>query len=140
MRRQSADQRMPLQHGGQMSSRKTRIYGGLLSGAFSYACSASQPASNVTTAEAAAAPSNSPPRGVAAPAMPGKNVPAIKVDTVGYPARWRKIAIFNVEPSAPVVKNEKGEVVLSIKPDRIQARGVDESSKDPVWQVDFSEL
>src|SRR5262245_31382682 len=46
----------------------------------------------------------------AAPAMPGKNVPAIKVNTVGYPASWRKLAIFNVEPRGAVVKDAAGKV------------------------------
>jgi endoglucanase len=75
-----------------------------------------------------------------APAMPGKNVPAIKVDTVGYPTDWRKLAIFNVPPSGAVVKDEAGKVVLSIEAADIVDKGVDESSKDPSWQVDFSRL
>src|SRR5688572_12868468 len=37
-------------------------------------------------------------QGKPAPAHPGKNVPAIKVDTVGYEADWKKLVIFNVEP------------------------------------------
>src|SRR2546421_5274338 len=80
-------------------------------------------------------------KGVAAPAMPGKNVPAIKVDTVGYETGWRKIAIFNVEPRNAVVKDAKsGATVLAIGASRIQARGLDEASQDQTWQVDFSEL
>src|SRR5437879_4290159 len=55
----------------------------------------------------------------AAPAMPGKNVPAIKVDTVGYPTEWRKIAIFNVEPRAAVVKDESGKIVLTFAANEI---------------------
>src|SRR5262245_41324337 len=106
---------MPLQHGDQMSSRNTRIWGAFLSGAVTCGCSASQPANDATAGRASTASSDSAPRGRAAPAMPGKNVPAVKVDTVGYPTRWKKIAVFNVEPKAPVVKNEKGEVVLAIK-------------------------
>src|SRR4051812_46009491 len=51
----------------------------------------------------------------AAPAMPGKNVPAIKVDTVGYPPAWRKLAIFNVAPVGAVVKDEAGKVVYTFK-------------------------
>jgi endoglucanase len=76
----------------------------------------------------------------AAPAMPGVNVPAIKVDTVGYPTTWKKVAIWNVEPKDAVVKDEAGKVVLKLTADKIVAKGVDESSKDPVWQVDFSDL
>ena len=29
--------------------------------------------------------------------MPGQNVSAIKVDTVGYPSGWTKLAVFNVD-------------------------------------------
>jgi endoglucanase len=78
--------------------------------------------------------------GVGAPAVPGKNVPAIKVDTVGYPASWKKIVVFNVPPEAAVVRDAKGNVALAIGPDQIVDRGVDAASKDPVWQVDISAL
>ena len=45
--------------------------------------------------------------------MPGVNVPAIKVNTVGYARSWRKIAIFNVEPKGAVVQDARtGAVVL----------------------------
>jgi endoglucanase len=77
---------------------------------------------------------------VAAPAMPGVNVPAIKVDTVGYPVGWRKIAIFNVEPKNAVVKAENGSVAHTFSKDEIAARGKDAASQDPVWQADFSKL
>jgi len=80
------------------------------------------------------------PAGKPAPAMPGVNVPAIKVDTVGYPGSWRKIAIWNVEPRNPVVKDASGKVVLQIPQSAISSRGVDAASKDPVWQVDLSQL
>jgi endoglucanase len=80
-------------------------------------------------------------KGVPAPAMPGKNVPAIKVDTVGYEASWRKIAIFNVEPKNAAVKDAKtGKTVLTIAGKHVEARGLDEASRDQAWQVDFSEL
>jgi endoglucanase len=80
-------------------------------------------------------------KGVAAPAVPGKNVPAIKVNTVGYQADWRKIAIFNVEPKKAVVKDAKsGKTVLEIGPKQIVAKGLDAASQDQAWQVDFSEL
>jgi len=79
-------------------------------------------------------------KGVPAPAMPGKNVPAIKVNTVGYPSSWNKIAIFNVEPKGAVVEDEKGKLVLKIGSQHIEARGTDKASLDPVWQVDFSAL
>src|SRR5262245_62092757 len=78
--------------------------------------------------------------GTAAPAMPGKNVPAIKVDTVGYPSSWPKIVVFNVEPKNARVVDAKGAVALTVAADKISARGVDKASLDPVWQVDISDL
>ena len=74
------------------------------------------------------------------PAMPGKNVPAIKVDTVGYPSGWPKMAVFNVNPKGAVIKTEKGKVAYKVKAADIHSFGVDPASKDPVWQVDFSAL
>jgi endoglucanase len=80
-------------------------------------------------------------KGVPAPAMPGKNVPAIKIDTVGYPTGWRKIAIFNVEPRNAVVKDARtGKTVLAIPAGKIAAHGLDAASQDQTWQADFSEL
>lgn len=76
----------------------------------------------------------------AAPAQPGKNVPAIKVDTVGYPLKWRKVAIFNVPPSGAVIKNEAGQVKYTFKPEDIANKGVDKASLDPTWQADFTAL
>jgi endoglucanase len=73
-----------------------------------------------------------------APAMPGVNVPAIKVNTVGYAPGWRKLAVFNVAPGNAVVRDATGAVVYTIRPADVVARGVDEASQDPVWQVDFS--
>ncbi len=78
--------------------------------------------------------------GTPAPAVPGGNVPAVKVDTVGFPVGWRKIVVFNVAPSGAVVKDEAGTVVLSVDPARVSARGLDLASQDPVWQVDLSDL
>ncbi len=81
------------------------------------------------------------PAARAAPAMPGINVPAIKVNTVGYERSWRKIAIFNVEPRRAVVQDARtGQVVRELGGSEIVARGIDPASGDPVWQVDFSEL
>lgn len=80
-------------------------------------------------------------QGTPAPAMPGVNVPTIKVDTVGYPWDWRKLAVFNVEPKAPTVVTEPGgEVVATLDASAVDARGVDPASKDEVWQVDFSSV
>jgi endoglucanase len=93
---------------------------------------------------AKSAPSSAPPAAdagfVAAPAMPGVNVPAIKVNTVGYAPGWRKVAIFNVEPKGAVVKAEDGYVVHTFIEAEISARGTDPASQDPVWQADFSKL
>jgi endoglucanase len=72
--------------------------------------------------------------------VPGKNVPAIKVNTVGYPSKWRKLAIFNVVPTGAVVKDESGSVAYTVRPQDVVDRGKDASSLDPVWQVDFSAL
>jgi endoglucanase len=96
-----------------------------------------QPVKTVVLTQAAAKAK----RGVAAPAKPGVNVPAIKINTVGYETSWRKIAIFNVEPKGAVVKDAKsGKTVLTIAANKIEARGLDEASQDQAWQVDFSEL
>jgi endoglucanase len=72
--------------------------------------------------------------------MPGKNVPAIKVDTVGYPTGWRKVAISNVPPEGMTVTDETGTVALSIPASRVTPMGVDAASGDTVWRVDFSDL
>jgi endoglucanase len=80
-------------------------------------------------------------RGSPAPAQPGKNVPAIKVNTVGYEAPWPKIAIFNIEPkNATVREAQSGRIALPLAPENIRSFGLDPASKDPVWQVDFTEL
>ncbi len=71
-------------------------------------------------------------------AQPGKNVPAIKVDTVGYPTKWKKMAVFNVPPQGAVVKDETGKVAYTFKATDIVDKGVDKSSLDPTWQADFT--
>src|SRR4051812_14497254 len=73
-------------------------------------------------------------------ARPSEYVPAIKVNTVGYPTGWRKIAVFNLPPANVVVRETGGAAVLSIPPACVQARGLDPASQDQVWQVDFSRL
>jgi len=78
--------------------------------------------------------------GEAAPAMPGVNVPAIKVDTVGYLPLWRKMAVFNKDPQGAVLVAEPSGAKYRILPAQIQAFGEDPASKDPVWRVDFSGL
>lgn len=76
-----------------------------------------------------------------APAMPGQNVAALKVNTVGYPPEWRKIVVSNVDPRVgAVVKSLSGEVVFTVSPHQVDSRGVDVASKDPVWQLDISGL
>jgi len=78
--------------------------------------------------------------GVAAPAMPGENVPAIKVNTVGYPTQWAKVVIFNVDPTGAQVVDAEGAVVMTVAPEQISEHGIDKASKDPVWKVDISAL
>ncbi len=70
--------------------------------------------------------------------MPGINVPAIKVNTVGYATNWRKLAIFNVAPQAAVLKDEAGNTVFTFAASDTAFRGVDAASLDPVWQADFT--
>lgn len=76
----------------------------------------------------------------AAPAMPGVNVEAIKVDTVGYPVGWQKVAILNFEPAEVHLEaaDAPGVAVFTVDPSRFEAKGIDAASQDPVWQVDFS--
>ncbi len=86
------------------------------------------------------ASADDPRNRLAAPAMPGKNVPAIKVNTVGYPSSWQKLAILNFAPSDVSVLDQQGEVAYRIPATKITSRGVDPASQDTVWQADFSEL
>jgi endoglucanase len=73
--------------------------------------------------------------------MPGVNVPAIKVDTVGYPILWQKLALFNVDPSAgALVRDAAGKVAYTFRPEDVKSRGLDESSQDLVWQANFTAL
>jgi endoglucanase len=77
----------------------------------------------------------------AAPAMPGVNVPSIKVNTVGYHSGWKeKFVILNVAPQGAFVEDVSGEKIRDIDPATAVDRGVDEASQDPVWQVDLGEL
>ena len=120
-------------------------FGPCLGFVVSLACAAPSAQSSSTTVSPTPAPATSPEPGAqasrfAAPAMPGKNVPAIKVDTVGYPASWRKLAIFNVAPKNPRLVDEQGKVVHEIGPTQITEKGLDRSSQDLVWQVDFTEF
>ncbi len=78
--------------------------------------------------------------GTPAPAMPGINVPAIKINSVGYPTGWKKIAIFNVAPHQAAVVDAEGKTVFEIDDRLVTHHGIDEASKDPVWQVDLSAL
>src|SRR5271169_55559 len=78
--------------------------------------------------------------GKPAPAMPGVNVPSIKVNSVGYLTGWTKMAVFNVNPKGAVVKDAKGQVAYRIQDKDIHAFGLDPASQDQVWQVDFSAL
>jgi endoglucanase len=77
---------------------------------------------------------------LAAPAMPGKNVPAIKVNTVGYPSSWPKVAILNEAPNDVTLVDEKGAVVYHVPAAKVRSLGIDPASKDPVWHADFSDF
>jgi endoglucanase len=79
-------------------------------------------------------------KGLPAPAMPGVNVPAIKINTVGFPAHWTKVAIFNVDPTGAVIVDHEDRVVFRVDSATVEERGTDDASKDPVWQVDFTAL
>jgi len=72
--------------------------------------------------------------------MPGKNVPAIKVNTVGYPTTWKKLAVLNIPPERVQVLDEAGTVAYTVPPDHIRNLGVDRASQDPVFWADFSAL
>lgn len=91
--------------------------------------------------ESAAAPSGTTGP-VPAPAQPGVNVEAVKVNTVGYPVGWVKLAVLNVEPTDVHLESadRPGESVHTVSAERIVAKGIDAASQDPVWQVDFSEF
>ncbi len=72
--------------------------------------------------------------------MPGSNVPAVKVNTLGYPLKWRKLAVFNVPPRDAVVRDEAGKLAYVFKAGDIVDKGRDAASLDLAWQVDFSAL
>jgi endoglucanase len=95
-------------------------------------------------------PRRSGPQQPTALAETGESIPAIKVNTVGYPSDWRKIAICNIEPSQVAVRRvlgasahqevAGGEAVMRLSPAELVFRGQDGASGDPVWQADFSAL
>jgi endoglucanase len=64
----------------------------------------------------------------------------VKVDTVGYPPGWAKIAVFNRDPAGAVVLDGAGKVVLRFRASDLSSRGRDQASGDPCWQGDFSAL
>ncbi len=119
-----------------------------LSGAGFLGACAAQNNGAAAAASAPAAPLSPPavskepdPRAaLAAPAMPGKNVPAIKVDTVGYPLRWQKLAVLNRAPTQVAIVDAEGNTVHLVPASSITSRGIDPASKDATWLVDFSEL
>ena len=78
-------------------------------------------------------------QGAPSPAIPGKNVPAIKVDTVGYEVGWKKIVIFNIEPRNAVVSDVRSGTAVRIDAPHPGARPR-RPSKDQVWQVDITDL
>ena len=108
------------------------------------ASSAAPKASHAPTAPLSvpppAAPTTTFEPAVGTPATPGVNVPAIKVDTVGYPRHWQKLAVFNVDPKGARIVDEAGRVAYTFRAQDIKDRGRDESSQDLVWQADFTAL
>jgi endoglucanase len=78
--------------------------------------------------------------GTPAPAVAGENVPAIKVDTVGFPADWPKVVIFNVDPTGAYLADATGKKLRDIDTSGAKAHGLDAASQDQVWQVDIGEL
>jgi endoglucanase len=72
--------------------------------------------------------------------MPGVNVPAVKVDTVGYAPTWAKKAILNAKPKQVVIFGEDEMPKLILPPSAISEFGKDAASGDPVWTADFSAL
>ena len=64
----------------------------------------------------------------------------IKVDTVGYPVGWRKLAVFNRDPRGAVVRDAAGQVAYTFRDADVKSLGRDDSSQDLVWQADFSAL
>jgi endoglucanase len=76
----------------------------------------------------------------ASPAMPGANVPAVKVDTVGYPSAWTKVAMLNSKPEQAAVVDAQGKQAYAFKDADLHDMGLDASSQDHVWQADFSAL
>src|SRR4051794_11411023 len=82
------------------------------------------------------APHISPAAPSAASALERREyVPLVKVNTVGYPTSWQKIAVFNVPPTNVAVKDLGGRTVLALPPTCVQRRGLDPASQDDVWQV-----
>jgi endoglucanase len=86
------------------------------------------------------------PHRAAAPSRSAEQIPAVKVNTVGYPPSWRKVAISTVEPTPASIWRVAGPAragagpVLTLGPSQILPFGVDVASGDRVWQVDFSAL
>lgn len=116
---------------------KSRVHVPLLSSfALCAACSTSSVSADANIATVALGKQAD---ALAAPAVPGVNVPAIKVDTVGYPSSWPKVVIFNVDPAGAQLFDANGQAVGPIEATP-KALGEDAASKDPVWQVDLGEL
>jgi endoglucanase len=81
---------------------------------------------------------------VAAPAVPGKNVPWVKVDTVGYATGARKVAVVNGGngggPLEPYVIDDATQRPVPGLKLGVGAEAKDGASGDRCWQVDFSGL
>ncbi len=81
------------------------------------------------------------PHRATSPDVGADSIPPVKVNTVGYPTSWRKVAVFTVEPVGVTVhKLGKAGPVPALPPGGLAVRdcGLDRASGDRVWQVDFS--
>lgn len=72
--------------------------------------------------------------GIPSPAQAGVNTPYVKVNTVGYPSDWKKVAIVTGRPVAVSVGGR------SLDPSGFKDKGLDPASGERVWEVDFSAL
>lgn len=70
--------------------------------------------------------------GVPSPAQAGVNTPYVKVNTVGYPTDWPKVAIVTGKPLAAELNGQ------ALDPSAFRAKGHDPASDETVWEIDFS--
>ena len=78
--------------------------------------------------------------GTAAPAVAGENVPAIKIDTVGFPSSWPKVVVFNVDPAGAYLADAAGKKIRELDTSGARSYGLDAASQDQVWQLDLGDV